>query len=114
YRKSNSISKIENVAFISFHQVFYRQDMCLSKVRYMDVISDTSTVFCIIIGSENTNGFTLSVRHLENQRNQMCLRIMRFPDLSAYMSAACIEVTKGYIAKSMSLSNPFEHLFHRK
>ena len=64
YGKSNTISKVEDIAFIAFHQVFHCQNMCLCKVRYMNVVSYTSSIFCIIISSEDTDCFSFSIWHL--------------------------------------------------
>ena len=93
-RKADSISEIEDITFISFHQIFYREDMRLCKIRHMNIVPDAGPVFGRIIGSENTDRFSFSVRHLKDQRNQMGLRIVGLADLSAFMGSACIKIAQ--------------------
>lgn len=82
YGIADTISKIENIAFVSVFLVLYSENMCLSQIGNMDVVSDTSSIRRIIICSIDGDTFSLSIGDLKNQRNQMTFRIMSLADFT--------------------------------
>ena len=88
--------------------------MGLGQIRNMDIIPDAGAVRRIIVCSENGDVVPLPQRNLEDQRNQMGFRIMRFSDLSVWMGSAGIEIPQRNVAEIVSLAGPVEHFLHGK
>ena len=66
YRKTNSISKIKYIAVISITKILHCKNMSLCKIIYMNIVSDTSTILCVIVRSINRNILSLFIWHLQN------------------------------------------------
>ena len=88
--------------------------MCLCQIGDMNIIADARAVLGVIVVTKNRNKFTLVVRYLQDQRDQMRLRLVCFTDTAGYMCAAGVEVTQRDKPQTMCYARPFEHFFHRQ
>ena len=91
-RKSDPVAQVEDITLPPLPEVPERPDVGLGQIRNMDIIPDAGAVRRIIVCSENGDVVPLPQRNLEDQRNQMGFRIMRFSDLSVWMGSAGIEI----------------------
>ena len=110
--KADAVAQIKDVALAAVHQIIHRQNMRLCQICHMDVIADTCAVLGVVVIAKNRNVFALSVGNLQNQRNQMRFRIVRFANFAGDMRAAGVEVAQRYKPQAMRLPHPFKHLFH--
>src|SRR5437763_13269703 len=78
----------------------------------MDVIPDAGSVLGRIVSSKDLDACSAPERHIENQRNQMRLRLMRLA--VAFDSTRHIEVAKARIFESMTKIHPAKHLFDQE
>ena len=60
YSKSNTISKIEDIALSTIHQIFESENMSIGKIGDMNVVTDASSIFCWIVIAENRNSISLT------------------------------------------------------
>ena len=67
--------------------------MRLGQIGYVDVIADAGAVWCRIIGTKYLNRFPFSGGNIQNQWNQMGLRIVIFADLRIRIGAGGIKIT---------------------
>ena len=80
----------------------------------MDIVTDAGTIGCVVVRAVDTNGFTLAVRYLQNQRNQVAFGVVCLADCAAFVSTAGVEVTQGHKPHTVSICCPLEHFLHRK
>src|SRR5438552_7858843 len=78
----------------------------------MDVIPDAGSVLGRIVSSKDLDACSAPERHIENQRNQMRVRLVRLA--VAFDSARHIEVAKARIFESMTQIHPAKHLFDQE
>ena len=74
----------------------------------MDVVADAGSVGSFVVGTENRDEFALALRDLQDQRDQMRFRMMRFALVGG--CACCVEITQAGVTQSVNLVKPREHL----
>lgn len=105
----DTIAQIKEIAFTALHQILHSKDMCLCQIGHVNVIPNTSAVRSIIICPVYGNGISLTVWHLQNQWNQMAFRIVCFPNRTACICAAGVEVPQRNISQTAGFCSPVEH-----
>src|SRR5215467_5812565 len=81
--------------------------MGISQISHMDVVANACSVVGGIVGAVDQNIFPLPKRDLQDQGDQMRLRMMRLPQLS--QSARGIEVSQASVAKTVRAMKPGQH-----
>ena len=86
--------------------------MGLSQVGDMDIIPDAGAVLGGIVVAKHADRLSLSQGHLENDGDQMGLRIVGLADLAGDMGTAGVEVAQGHVFQAVGLGNPAHHVLH--
>ena len=79
-----AVAEVENVALAAIVEVLYSKNMSLCKVGNVDIVTDTSSVWSVVISAVNGDCFTLAIGHLQNKRNKMTFRVMCLADCDAF------------------------------
>ena len=87
-----AVAEVENVALAAVIEILHSKNMGLCKVGNVDIVTDTSSVRCIVVSSINGDCFTLAVWHLKNKRNEVAFRVVCLADYAAFISTASVEV----------------------
>ena len=88
-------SEVEPVGYPPLFQEPQRADVCVGKIRHMNVIPDAGAVRSRVVSTVNRHRRVLPKRGAKNQRNQVCLRIMVLADLSVRIRTGRVEVQIG-------------------
>src|SRR2546426_4596172 len=88
------------------------QQVRSSQVHHMDIVADASPVGSRIVSAVDGDLLTLTQGYLQNQRDQMGLRLMGFPAIGS--RAGSIEVTEAGVPQAVDAMKPRQHTFHEK
>lgn len=66
------------------------------EIGHMDVIANAGSIGGWIVVAENIDFFALSCRYFKHQRDQMCLRIVRFTKLAVFIRPRSVEISQRY------------------
>src|SRR4051812_36344434 len=95
--------------------MFKCQYMCSTQVKYMYIISDTSSIRRIVVCAKNSNEWPDSFGSFQYKRDQMSFRIMVFSDFSIFGCPAGIKISKEDVIQSIGsmvvLNNFLKHQF---
>src|SRR6202030_611238 len=86
-----------------------RQNVRLREIKQMNIIADTGTVARWIVRSKNEDFFAFAHCHLENNRNQMKLRIVILSSNRGCSSS--IEIAQAGEAHSANAIEPMQDAF---
>src|SRR5437667_390072 len=86
-------SEVEPVGSSPLFQEPQRADVCVGKIRHMNVIPDPGSVRSRVVSTINRHRRALPKRGAKNQRNQVRLRIMVLADLSVRIRTRRVEVS---------------------
>ena len=109
-----AVAEVENVALAAIVEVLYSKNMSLCKVGNVDIVTNTSSVWSVVISAVNGDCFTLAIGHLQNKRNKMTFRVVCLADCAAFISTASVEVTERNVSQTVSFGCPLEHFLHSK
>src|SRR5207245_8952883 len=88
------------------------QQVRSSQVDHMDIVAEASPFGSRIVSAVNGDLLTLTQGYLQNQRDQMGLRLMGFPAIGS--RAGSIEVTEAGVPQAVDAMKPRQHTFHEK
>ena len=99
------------------HAVFFlerrkRQQVGIREVADVNIVAYAGAIRRRIIGSVNPNTLPSAQRNVQDQRDQVRLRFMRFPAPSN--RASDIEVTQAGVAEAVDAMQPGQHLLHQQ
>src|SRR5580692_5385755 len=83
------------------------ENMRLSKIDHMDIISHTGSVECWVVISKDRNAFALLHSHLENERDEVEFRCVIFTPCRG--GSSCIKVAHTGKADSVNPVQPIQH-----
>src|ERR1019366_3704991 len=95
------IAQVEDEPVVDLKRI-ERQQVGLGKIGDVDVVTDTGPIRSGVVLSINTDGLAAAERDVENQGNEVGLRLVRFAPRHAARplgSAGDIEVAKRCIAQ---------------
>ncbi len=93
--------------FLSGFETMQGQKMSFRKIENVDVIANTGSVRSGVVGTKDGNVGALSGGSLQDERNQVRLRMVGFAEFDG--RAGGIEVAKAGVAKTVDLMEPREH-----
>ena len=110
--ESLAIADVIDQPALRLAQRAQRQQVRLRKIAHMDVVPDAGSVLGRIVPPEDLDVRPPSQRHIENQWNQVRLRLMR---LAVAFDRAChVEVAQTRIFKPVAEVHPPQHLFDQQ
>ena len=112
--EADAVAQIKDVVLPALHQVVQRQNVRLGQVVDMDVVAHTGAVLGGIVVAEDADRLPLLQRHLQDNRNQVGLGVVRLTDLAGGVRAAGVKVAQRHIAQAVCEGNPLHHLLHRE
>src|ERR1700733_11466847 len=74
------------------------------QILYMHIVADAGAIRCRIVLPEDLDALALSQSHIQNQRNQVRLRLMRFAP--TFYGSSHVEVTQAAIRQPMDPVRP--------
>ena len=80
----------------------------------MNVIPYAGTILGGVVAAEDGQLLPLAVGYLEDDRDQVSLRIVGLADLAGGMGTAGVEVPQGHITQSVGFAGPGHHFLHRQ
>ena len=83
--------------------------MCLRKINNVDIIAHAGPVPCWVVLTENGDLLALAECDLENERDQVKLRLVVFPPSGR--RSGSIKVAQGSEAYAMNPVEPVQHAF---
>src|SRR5580698_1374536 len=109
--KTVAIAKVINhpVAFIERVEC---QEMCLREVLHMDVVANRGPVLGGVILAKNLDIGASAESHVENEWNQMRLRLMGLSP--AWYRPRNVEIAQAGITQSVNAVDPGKHLLHQQ
>src|SRR5438128_532485 len=84
--------------------------MSVSKIVHMDVIADASAVGGGVVIAEDFQSGPLALNRLEDERDQVSLRVMVLADFPALVGSRRIEVSETHKAQSISMAVGFQRI----
>src|ERR1700759_3916263 len=87
--------------FVLFAERIEREDMRAGQIGDVNVVADAGSVRSFVVGAEDRDEFALALCDLQNQRDQMRFRMMRFALIGC--RACSVEVTQARVTQAMNL-----------
>ena len=87
--------------------------MSISEIDDVDVVAQARAVRRRIVIAEDRDVIALAERDLENERDEVRLRIVILTDGAIVERTGRIEVTQRYVANAVRAADPLHHLLHR-
>src|SRR5438445_9347107 len=84
--------------------------MSISKIVHVDVIADASAVGGLVVIAEDLQSGPLALNRLEDERDQVSLRVMVLADFRALVCSRRIEVSEAHKAQSISEAVGFQRI----
>src|SRR5277367_6018101 len=97
---------------VAFIERLERQQMCFCKILHVDVVANRGAVLGGIVLAKNLDIGAPAESHVENEWNQMRLRLMGFS--AAWNRSRDVEIAQTGIAQSVNAVDPGKHLLHQK
>ena len=69
-----AVSEVENVALAAIVEVLHSKNMSLCKVGNVDIVTDTSSVWSVVISAVNGDCFTLAIGNLQNTAMKLLMK----------------------------------------
>ena len=85
------------------------QQVCLSQVEDVNVVSHRGAVRRGVVGPEDRQRIAATVRRLDRQRDEVRLRRMILADVAVGIGAGGVEVAQRRVAEAVGLSVPAQH-----
>ena len=95
-------------------QVVQGQEVGVDEILHVDVVPDAGAVPGGIVVAVNRHMVPPSVGNLQNNGDQVGLRVMRLADLAGHMRAAGVEVPQRDKMDAVCNGSPVEHPLHRQ
>ena len=111
YRKTVPVAEVEGVARSSDAQVFQGQDVGIGQVGDVDVVADASPVVGFVIGAENLHVVPLAGGDVEDQRDQVSLRVVALTHLGIGVRPGSVEIAKVDMPDPVGMFIVLEDLF---
>ena len=68
--------------------------MCINQIADMHVITNTSSIGCVVICAENGKCIAFAVYGIQHKRNQVRLRFVKLPNFTLGVSASYIKIAE--------------------
>ena len=88
--------------------------MGLGQVGDVDIVPDAGAVLGGVVVAEDGHRLPLAQGHLEDDGDEVGLRVVGLADLAGLVGAAGVEVPQAHIAQAVGLAHPVEHPLHRE
>ena len=93
HRITATSAKIEGAAGFASKQMLQRRDVCLGKVRDVNIVSDRGAVWGGIVRPEQRKILDMTLDCHHRPWNEMGFRIAQLPDLHFGIGAAGVEIS---------------------
>jgi hypothetical protein len=113
-REPPAVSEIVDTAPSARTKGVQGQEMCFHKVHDVQIIPDAGSVRGVIVVAEDGDGGTSPHGRIENQGNEVCLRVVGFADASVQGGPASVEIAQRTPAKIVGDRRPVKKAFHRQ
>ncbi|GCE85355.1 hypothetical protein MSKU9_3496 [Komagataeibacter diospyri] len=84
------------------------QDMRVSQIGHMDIVANAGAIMCRIIIAKQLQPRTTPQDAVNCQRDQMCFRLMIFPQPPQRVSACCVEIAQAGATHAMNAVCPYK------
>ena len=102
HRKAIAIANVTGLVRPAIYQRLQGEQVSFAQIGYGHIVSDASTVRCVVVAPKHADVGTTSRNSLQHQRNQMHLRFVALSQLALWISTRSVEITQANRLQAIS------------